>query len=92
MPKSKRRPPHRKEKKTQVAQSTVTPVGVPQTGAPARQPKTASPMAGSRSPLSTLTGEARHPYVTGELKRIAILTVIILVVLVILAFALPRFI
>jgi hypothetical protein len=91
MPKSKRRPPHRKEKKTHVAQSTVTPVGVPQTGAPARQSKTASPAAVSRSPLSTLTGEARHPYVAGELKRIAILTAIILVVLVILAFALPRF-
>jgi hypothetical protein len=88
MPKSKRRQPY---KKTQVAQSAVTPAGVSQTGAPNRQPKAASPMTGSRSQLSNLTGEARHPYVVGELKRITILTVIVLVILVILAFALPRF-
>jgi hypothetical protein len=92
MPKSKRRPPHRKEKKTQVAQSVVTGAGVSQPGVLGGQPKAASPAVGSRSPLSTLTGEARHPYVAGELKRIAILTAVILVVLVILAFALPRFI
>jgi hypothetical protein len=91
MPKSKRRPPHRKEKKTRIAQSTVAPAGVSQLGVPSGQSKAASPAAGFRTPLSTLTGEARHPYVSGELKRIAILTVIILVILVILAFALPRF-
>ncbi len=92
MPKSKHRPPHRKEKKVHLPQSANTPIaGTPLAASPAGQPKVMPSAAAARSPLLTATGAARHPYVSGELKRIAILTVIILAILIILAFALPRF-
>jgi len=91
MPKSKHRPPHRKEKKVNTPQSAGTPTsGMPLAANPAGQSKIMS-SAAARSSLLTATGATRHPYVSGELKRIAILTVIILAILVILAFALPRF-
>jgi hypothetical protein len=82
MPKSKRR---NQQKKTRVAQTGATPAAL--TPRPREMPA-----AVARSSFQAATGAARHPFVAGELKRIGILTAAILVVLVILAFALPRFI
>jgi hypothetical protein len=85
MPKSKRR---NQQKKTRVAQTGATPAALtPQSTRPREMPA-----AVARSSFQAATGAARHPFVAGELKRIGILTAAILVVLVILAFALPRFI
>ncbi len=92
MPKSKRRPPHRKEKKARITENPTTPT-VAQTGTYA-QPRVSpiQPKPATMSGRSSLTGVARHPFVASELKRIGILTGIILVVLIVLAFTLPRFI
>ncbi len=66
MPKSKRRPPHRKEKKARIAQSAVAPAaGASQPASPAGQPKVMPSAAAARSPLLTATGVAKHPYVSG---------------------------
>ncbi len=91
MPKSKRRPPHRKEKKPRIGQNITTPV-TPTAGTSVQpvMPTTQSKPA-TTTGRSSITGAARHPFVAGELRRIGILTGIILVVLVILAFAIPRF-
>ncbi len=96
MPKSKRRPPHRKDKKIRVTQSSTEPAASPadtvtQTGVLKTQ-QTIQPKPTTATGRSALTGAARHPFVAGELKRIGILTGIVIVVLVALAFALPRFI
>ena len=92
MSKSKRKQPHRKEKKTRLAQNRITPTEVSRSSTTNGQVKAVSPGTGIKASLANLTGAARHPYVSGELKRIAILTAILFVILVILAFALPRFI
>ncbi len=85
MPKSKRKPPQKRPQAAQMNAATTTATSQPAA--------TAAPRAASSATrASVLTGTARHPYIAGELKRIGILTGIVLVVLIILAFALPRFI
>lgn len=66
----------------------AAPAGTPQAAAPAA-PRAASATART---AQLLTGAARHPFIAGELKRIGILTAVVLVILIVLAFALPRFI
>lgn len=88
MPKPKRRPQQSRDRKVRTAQTMPPPEsGISQTAAPrtatAPTPRVASQVA---------TGAARHPYIAGELKKIGILTVILMAVLIILAFTLPRFI
>jgi hypothetical protein len=87
MPKSKRRPQQQRK-----AQNTQTAVS-PESGAiQPTAPRATSATAATRVAAQTLTGAARHPYIADELKRIGILTAIMLVLLVVLAFALPHFI
>ncbi|MBN1367195.1 MAG: hypothetical protein JW967_04660 [Dehalococcoidales bacterium] len=87
MSKSKRRQQYQKANKTPVV---PTETATTATAKPAAT-KTTSP-ATPRQSERPLTVTARHPYVTSELKRIGILTLIMLVVLFVLAFILPRFI
>ena len=88
MPKSKRKLQQQKDRKARVAQSVPSPEsGISQPTTP-RTVTTATARASVPAP----TGAARHPYIAGELKKIGILIAILLAVLIILAFTVPRFI
>lgn len=83
MPKSKHRSKRSFQpiKKIDTAQPAGTPVMQAAT-APASRP---APSAGAQAPLGV-----HHPYVFSELKRISLLTGIILVILIACALFLPR--
>ena len=84
--KPKRKPPHQQKKKTRKTTVATVKSPVKQTervDAPAKvaiRQQTQTPAAFS---------QARHPYLTLELKRITILSVILLIVLVLLSVFLP---
>jgi len=92
MPKSKHRPPHRKEKKDRTAQIAASPAASGPTSSTVPQLAKTAPPSGANKTTLPVTSAARHPYVSGELKRIGILTAIVIVLLIIFAVALPRFI
>jgi len=94
--KPKHRQLHRREKKHHVA----PPVALPQTletGASQAVPPTfkatvAKPKTGAPVQSIAAIGAARYPYMTSEIKWIGIFAGIVVVILIILALVLPRFI
>ena len=62
----------------------VSPAIAPQQQAVTQAPKPAAPSARVSTPLATVTA-ARYPYILTELRRIGILTGIMLVILIVLA-------
>jgi len=77
----------RKGKRTPVLTTAEQPVAT-QTYEPATPPPVAAPAASVPTPIST-PAAVKHPYITGELRRIGIIAGIMLAVLVILSFVLP---
>ena len=87
MPKKTRRVKISQSKRKQLRQGYSASVSPKPEVTETPKPVISAPPAGKAGPRASDT--ARHPYVIAELKRIGILAGIILVILIVLALALP---